>query len=50
MSYTLPLGDVFHVGTFIKTTSAQTIEILGGSGVAGADRDPLSCRPPPNTV
>jgi 2-keto-3-deoxy-L-rhamnonate aldolase RhmA len=33
MSYTLPAGDDFHVGTFVKTTSPQVIEILGGSGL-----------------
>jgi 2-keto-3-deoxy-L-rhamnonate aldolase RhmA len=33
MSYALPAGDEYHVGTFVKTTSPQTIEILGGSGL-----------------
>lgn len=33
MSYALPAGDGFHVGTFVKTTSAHVIEILGGSGL-----------------
>jgi 2-keto-3-deoxy-L-rhamnonate aldolase RhmA len=33
MSYILPAGDDFHVGTFVKTTSHQVIEILGGSGL-----------------
>ncbi|SCK35130.1 2-keto-3-deoxy-L-rhamnonate aldolase RhmA [Variovorax sp. HW608] len=32
-SYELPRGDAFHAGTFVKTTSAQTIEILGGCGL-----------------
>jgi 2-keto-3-deoxy-L-rhamnonate aldolase RhmA len=33
MSYTLPEGDAYHVGTFVKTTSPQCIEILGGAGL-----------------
>ncbi|HSW05806.1 HpcH/HpaI aldolase family protein [Aquabacterium sp.] len=33
MSYTLPAADSFHVGTFIKTTSPQVVEILGGTGL-----------------
>lgn len=33
MSYTLPAGADHHVGTFVKTTSPQVIEILGGSGL-----------------
>jgi 2-keto-3-deoxy-L-rhamnonate aldolase RhmA len=33
MSYTLPSGAEHHVGTFVKTTSPQVIEILGGSGL-----------------
>jgi 2-keto-3-deoxy-L-rhamnonate aldolase RhmA len=33
MSYVLPSGAEFHVGTFVKTTSPQVIEILGGSGL-----------------
>lgn len=33
MSYTLPSGDGWHVGTFVKTTSPHVIEILGGSGL-----------------
>jgi len=33
MSYALPAGDEYQVGTFVKTTSPQTIEILGGSGL-----------------
>lgn len=33
MSYTLPTGADYHVGTFVKTTSPQVIEILGGSGL-----------------
>lgn len=33
MSYTLPSGAGCHVGTFVKTTSPQVIEILGGSGL-----------------
>ena len=33
MSYTLPSGAGFHVGTFVKTTSPHVIEILGGSGL-----------------
>ena len=33
MTYTLPAGDDYHVGVFVKTTSAQTVEILGGSGL-----------------
>jgi 2-keto-3-deoxy-L-rhamnonate aldolase RhmA len=33
MSYTLPEADGYHVGTFVKTTSPQCIEILGGSGL-----------------
>ena len=32
-SYTLPAGDDYHVGTFVKTTSPQCIEILGGTGL-----------------
>ncbi|HSV84280.1 MAG TPA: aldolase/citrate lyase family protein [Ramlibacter sp.] len=33
MSYALPAGDHYHVGTFVKTTSPQCIEILGGCGL-----------------
>jgi 2-keto-3-deoxy-L-rhamnonate aldolase RhmA len=33
MSYAMPAGEDFHVGTFVKTTSPQVIEILGGSGL-----------------
>lgn len=33
MSYTLPAGAEWHVGTFVKTTSPQCIEILGGTGL-----------------
>jgi 2-keto-3-deoxy-L-rhamnonate aldolase RhmA len=33
MTYTLPAGDDFHVGVFVKTTSPQCIEILGGTGL-----------------
>lgn len=33
MNYTLPAGDDWHVGTFVKTTSPQCIEILGGAGL-----------------
>jgi 2-keto-3-deoxy-L-rhamnonate aldolase RhmA len=33
MSYTLPSGADHHVGTFVKTTSPQVIEVLGGSGL-----------------
>lgn len=33
MSYALPAADDYHVGTFVKTTSPQCIEILGGSGL-----------------
>lgn len=33
MSYALPSGADFHVGTFVKTTSPQIIEILGGAGL-----------------
>ena len=33
MSYQLPTGDAFHVGPFVKTTSPQVIEILGGAGL-----------------
>ena len=33
MSYTLPSGDAYHVGPFVKTTSPQVIEILGGAGL-----------------
>ena len=33
MSYTLPSGAGYHVGTFVKTTSPHVIEILGGSGL-----------------
>ena len=33
MSYFLPAGDQYHVGTFVKTTSPQVIEILGMSGL-----------------
>lgn len=33
MSYTLPPAGEHHVGTFVKTTSAQVVEILGGSGL-----------------
>lgn len=33
MSYTLPTGADYHVGTFVKTTSPHVIEILGDSGL-----------------
>jgi 2-keto-3-deoxy-L-rhamnonate aldolase RhmA len=33
MSYQLPAGADYHVGTFVKTTSPQVIEILGGTGL-----------------
>lgn len=33
MSYALPVGDDWHVGTFVKTTSPQCIEILGDAGL-----------------
>jgi 2-keto-3-deoxy-L-rhamnonate aldolase RhmA len=33
MSYVLPTGTDCHVGTFVKTTSAQVVEILGDSGL-----------------
>jgi 2-keto-3-deoxy-L-rhamnonate aldolase RhmA len=33
MSYSLPQGADHHVGTFVKTTSPQVVEILGGSGL-----------------
>ncbi|HSV52937.1 MAG TPA: aldolase/citrate lyase family protein [Burkholderiaceae bacterium] len=33
MTYALPAGDEYHVGTFVKTTSPHAIEILGGSGL-----------------
>lgn len=33
MSYSLPPAGEHHVGTFVKTTSPQVIEILGGSGL-----------------
>ncbi len=33
MPYRLPAGDDHHVGTFVKTTSAQVVEILGGAGL-----------------
>jgi 2-keto-3-deoxy-L-rhamnonate aldolase RhmA len=33
MSYTLPAGEEFHVGIFVKTTSAQCIEVLGGTSI-----------------
>lgn len=33
MNYTLPTADQWHVGTFVKTTSPQVIEILGGTGL-----------------
>lgn len=33
MSYALPTGDGWHVGTFVKTTSPQSVEILGGTGL-----------------
>ena len=33
MSYQLPQGEHWQVGTFIKTTSPQCVEILGGSGL-----------------
>jgi 2-keto-3-deoxy-L-rhamnonate aldolase RhmA len=29
----LPTGDDWHVGTFVKTTSPQCVEILGGTGL-----------------
>ena len=33
MRYTLPEGPDHHVGTFVKTTSPQTIEILALGGL-----------------
>lgn len=33
MNYTLPAAGDWHVGTFVKTTSPQCIEILGGAGL-----------------
>jgi 2-keto-3-deoxy-L-rhamnonate aldolase RhmA len=33
MTYVLPGADEFHVGVFVKTTSPQCVEILGGSGL-----------------
>lgn len=33
MSYTLPAAGDWHAGTFVKTTSPQVVEILGGSGL-----------------
>lgn len=33
MKYALPSGDAHHVGTFVKTTSPQCVEILGGTGL-----------------
>lgn len=33
MSYALPDANDYHVGTFVKTTSPQCIEILGGAGL-----------------
>jgi 2-keto-3-deoxy-L-rhamnonate aldolase RhmA len=33
MSYVLPAAGEYHVGTFVKTTSPQVVEILGGSGL-----------------
>ncbi|MBX3620395.1 MAG: aldolase [Rhizobacter sp.] len=33
MTYQLPSGAGYHVGTFVKTTSPQVIEMLGGSGL-----------------
>ena len=33
MSYSLPHAEDHHVGTFVKTTSPQIVEILGGSGL-----------------
>lgn len=33
MTYHLPSGAEYHVGTFVKTSSPQVIEILGGSGL-----------------
>src|SRR4051812_49144716 len=33
MNYSLPAGNEYHVGTFVKTTSPQVIEILGGTGL-----------------
>jgi len=33
MTYSLPTADQYHVGTFVKTTSPQIIEILGISGL-----------------
>lgn len=33
MSYHLPTGAEYHVGTFVKTTSPQVIEMLGGCGL-----------------
>ena len=33
MNYQLPSSGSIHVGTFVKTTSPQVVEILGGSGL-----------------
>lgn len=33
MTYALPSAGDFHVGTFVKTTSPQVVEILGGCGL-----------------
>ena len=33
LPYTLPDGDRFHVGTFVKTTAPQVIEILAAAGL-----------------
>ncbi|MBL0419925.1 aldolase [Ramlibacter sp. AW1] len=33
MSYTLPPPGDWHVGTFVKTTSPQVVEVLGGAGL-----------------
>ena len=33
LHYALPDADGYHVGTFVKTTSPQCIEILGGAGL-----------------
>lgn len=33
MDYALPGADGYHVGVFIKTTSPQAVELLGGTGL-----------------
>jgi 2-keto-3-deoxy-L-rhamnonate aldolase RhmA len=33
LTYRLPAGDEFHVGVFVKTTSPQIVELLGGAGL-----------------